>query len=170
MGGYLAPRAAAFEHRIAACIAYDGVFSMGSALEATLTSGAQAGEIDPNQRVALLDGWIANRAQLPTSLRWQLSNAIFVFGVDTAQELLGEVVKYDLSGVADRIACPTLVCEAENDQFFAGQPAILYEALQCPKTFLRFTAAEGAGEHCQEGALTLFHQRVFDWLDDTLRS
>jgi hypothetical protein len=28
---------------------------------------------------------------------------------------------------------------------------------------------ELAGEHCHEGALTLFHQRMFDWLDDTLR-
>ena len=47
---------------------------------------------------------------------------------------------------------------------------MLYEALHCPKTFAAFTAAEGAGEHCSEGALTLFHQRMFDWLDDTLRS
>ena len=45
---------------------------------------------------------------------------------------------------------------------------MLYEALHCPKTFVAFTAAEGAGEHCHEGALTLFHQRMFDWLDDTL--
>ena len=29
MGGYLAPRAAAFEHRLAACIAYDGVIEHG---------------------------------------------------------------------------------------------------------------------------------------------
>jgi hypothetical protein len=47
---------------------------------------------------------------------------------------------------------------------------MLYEALHCPKTLLTFTAAEGAGEHCHVGALTLFHQRMFDWLDDTLGS
>jgi len=165
MGDYLAPRAAAFEHRISACIAYDGVWKMAAALPQP-----QAQELDSTQRVAAMDSLIAHRAEAPTSLRWPLSNSLWVFKVATAQELLDEVAKYDLTEVADQIACPTLVCDAENDQFLAGQPAMLYQALQCPKTFLAFTAAEGAGEHCHEGALTLFHQRMFDWLDDTLRS
>jgi hypothetical protein len=28
--------------------------------------------------------------------------------------------------------------------------------------------AEGAGGHCEALARTLFHQRMFDWLDETL--
>jgi pimeloyl-ACP methyl ester carboxylesterase len=165
MGGYLAPRAAAFEHRISACIAYDGVFSMAAAMPKTDTP-----KHDSALRAAAMDTVIAHRAEAPTSPRWVLSNALWVFDVATGQELLDEVAKYDLTHVAAQITCPTLVCEAEDDQFFEGQPAMLYEALRCPKTFLQFTAAEGAGEHCHEGALTLFHQRMFDWLDDTLRS
>lgn len=168
MGGYLAPRAAAFEHRISACIAYDGVWNMAAALPETATP-----EHDWTQRAAALDTVIAHRAEAPTALRWVLSNALWAFDVATGQELLDEAAKYDLTDVAAKITCPTLVCEAENDQFFAGppsQPAMLYEALRCPKTFLEFTAAEGAGEHCHAGALTLFHQRMFDWLDDTLKS
>jgi pimeloyl-ACP methyl ester carboxylesterase len=164
MGGYLAPRAAAFEHRIAACVAYDGVFNFA----ATFTGGLPPG-LDSEQRVAAMDSMFAHRAQAPSSQRWAMSNALWVFKGATTHELLDEVVKYDLTDVAHQISCPTLVCEAENDQFFAGQPAMLYEALHCPKTFLTFTAAEGAGEHCHEGALTLFHQRLFDWLDDTVR-
>ena len=74
-----------------------------------------------------------------------------------------------LRGLAECIACPTLVCEAEQDPFWQGQPQQLYEALTCPKPFLRFTAEEGAGEHCHVGAHTLFHERAFDWLDDVLR-
>jgi len=164
MGGYLAPRAAAFEHRLAACIAYDGVMSMADAMPKTDASGG-----DPVRRAAEMDAMIAHRTEAPTSLRWVLSNALWVFGVATGSELLDEAAKYDLTEVAGRISCPTLVCEAEDDQFFQGQPARLYEALDCPKTFLAFTSAEGAGEHCHEGALTLFHQRMFDWLDDTVR-
>lgn len=30
---------------------------------------------------------------------------------------------------------------------------------------IRFREDEGAGEHCQEGALLLFQQRTFDWID-----
>jgi dienelactone hydrolase len=169
MGGYLAPRAAAFEPRIAACIAFDGVFNLAAALAASMQGAIPGLAHDPAQSVVAVDHLIAHRTELPTGQRWLISNALWAFGVDTAQELLGEIVKYDLSQIAKRIACPTLVCDAENDQFLAGQPVVLYEALTCPKTFLAFTAAEGAGEHCQEGALTLFHQRMFDWLDDTLR-
>jgi hypothetical protein len=60
------------------------------------------------------------------------------------------------------------VCDAESDQFFKGQPKMLYDSLTCPKTLMRFTAHEGAGEHCQIGALLLFNHRVFEWLDATL--
>lgn len=31
-----------------------------------------------------------------------------------------------------------------------------------------FREDEGAGEHCHEGAMFLFHQRAFDWLDTLL--
>ena len=119
MGGYLAPRAAAFEHRIAACIAYDGAVDISSAMPKTPTF-----DHDSTHRAAELDTMIAHRADAPTSQRWVLSNALWVFDVTTGQELLDEVVKYDLADVADRIRCPTLVCEAENDQFFKGQPAL----------------------------------------------
>jgi esterase/lipase len=165
MGGYLAPRAAAFEHRISACVAYDGVLNMAAAI-----LGPQAPEGDSKQLVAAMDNLIGHRAGAPSSLRWGISNALWVFRGATTQDLIDEITKYDLSEVADQIRCPTLVCEAENDHFFSGQPQMLYEALRCPKTLLAFTAAEGAEEHCHVGALTLFHQRMFDWLDDTLAS
>ncbi|GAA4655416.1 alpha/beta hydrolase family protein [Arthrobacter cryoconiti] len=165
MGGYLAPRAAAFEPRIAACIAYDGLFSLARAF----TSGLDAQKIEPQQRLGAMENLLAHRTELPTAMCWQLSNAMWTFGINTAQGLFGEVGKYDLTDVAAQIKCPTLVCEAEEDHFFTGQPVMLYDALTCPKTFMSFTASEGAGEHCHSGALTLFHQRMFDWLDDTLK-
>lgn len=31
-----------------------------------------------------------------------------------------------------------------------------------------FTDAEGAGGHCEGMARHLFHQRCYDWLDETL--
>lgn len=62
MGGYLAPRAAAFEHRIAACIAYDGAVDMASAMPKTPTF-----DHDSTHRAAELDTMIAHRADAPTS-------------------------------------------------------------------------------------------------------
>jgi dienelactone hydrolase len=152
MGGYLAPRAAAFDDRIAACIAYDGVLNFSAAL--------------PPKPV--IDEVIANPTDAPTGMRWAIFNGQWTFGVDTVQGMIDEAARYDLTPVVEQITCPTLVCDAEKDQFFVGQPQALYDALRCPKTLLKFTAAEGAEEHCHEGALTLFHQRMFDWLDETL--
>jgi hypothetical protein len=42
------------------------------------------------------------------------------------------------------------------------------QAMNCPKHFIRFTNAEGAGAHCETGAISLFDQRVFDWLGEVL--
>jgi hypothetical protein len=40
--------------------------------------------------------------------------------------------------------------------------------MTCEKTYVHFTAAEGAGDHCQQGARALYHARSFAWLDDLL--
>jgi len=58
------------------------------------------------------------------------------------------------------ISCPTLVCDAEGDIFFKGQPEELFDHLTCEKTFLRFTEAEGAGAHCGQLRLSTRFFRV----------
>ena len=96
-----------------------------------------------------------------------LQRAYWVHGLDSLADYLRIAADYELSPVADRIRCPTLVTQAENDPVsrFAGR---LYEALSSPKELLRFTEAEGAGDHCEAMARSLFHQKSFDWLDATL--
>jgi hypothetical protein len=59
------------------------------------------------------------------------------------------------------------VAWAEDDPL-AGRAERLYQALRCPKALVRFTAAEGAGGHCEAWNRSLFHQRTFDWLDEVL--
>ena len=82
---------------------------------------------------------------------------------------MAKTLDYNLrDGVAEEISCPTLVCEAEDDLFFKGQPQALCDHLTCRKALVRFTSAEGAGPHCQVGAGRLACARMFDWLDETL--
>jgi hypothetical protein len=61
------------------------------------------------------------------------------------------------------ITCPTLIATAEDDDLCKDMPAF-FDQLSCPKQLIQFSAAEGAGDHCESGARVLFHQRVFDWL------
>ncbi len=49
-----------------------------------------------------------------------------------------------------------------------GEPFRPDWELTCDKDYIRFTAAEGTGGHCESGARSLVHERVFDWLDHQL--
>ena len=167
-GGYLAPRAASGEHRLAACIADPGQWDMIESMKgffSTLPREAleDLPNIDPSLLEPIMDYIVAD-----TSLRWSVvQRAFWVHGIDSLADYLRIATDYELSSVADRIHCPTLVTQAENDPVarFAGR---LYDALKCPKKLLRFTGAEGAGDHCEAMARSLFHQKSFDWLDETL--
>jgi hypothetical protein len=88
-------------------------------------------------------------------------------GANSPFKLIQDSKKYTVKGIAQNIKCPTLVLEAEKDDFFPGQPKKVYDALICPKKYILFTAEEGAEEHCQCGAPALSNQRIFDWLDET---
>ncbi|MEV6227531.1 hypothetical protein AB0L88_06540 [Saccharopolyspora shandongensis] len=101
-----------------------------------------------------------------TMVRWVVHDG--TFGVSDLNELVKATEAYTMAGIADRITCATLVLEAENDQFFKGQPQRLLDELTCQKELISFREDEGAGEHCHGGALSLFHQRTFDWLDTAL--
>ena len=61
--------------------------------------------------------------------------------------------------------CPVFLGWEEGDSLAQTAPQI-YDALSVPKTLVRFLNAEGAGDHCAMMARSLFHQRMFDWLDD----
>ena len=90
-------------------------------------------------------------------------------GREEPREFLATYLDYSLAnGLAERIRCPTLVCEAEEDIFFDGQPQTLCDHPTCDKTLLRFTNADHAEAHCHTGAQRLAFGRVFDWLDTKL--
>ena len=171
LGGYLAPRAAAFEKRISALIANDGVYDYGVAnlggpilrrgaqpLEAAIMA-KEAPEIDRKLKEMMKASPIA---------AWALTHGMFVTGTSSPRADVAATLGYHLrDGIAEKISCPTLVLDAEEDMFFKGQPEELYEHLTCPKTLMRFTVAEGAGAHCQVGAHRLAFARIYDWLDKT---
>ncbi|BCG57524.1 alpha/beta hydrolase family protein [Paenibacillus sp. URB8-2] len=163
-GGYLAPRAAAFEHRLAACIANDGVHTFRFR---ELGQKFMAGRTD--YTFEEYEATVAKVMQHHSGVRWAVDNGMFTFQASSLSELVEKTEPCTMEGVADQVLCPTLVCEAEEDHFFAEQPGRLYDALSCPKTYLKLTKEDGGEEHCHFGALLLFNHRVFSWLDETLK-
>ncbi len=163
LGGFLAPRAAAFEHRLAALIANDGMFSFrfGDKAKAFLKVEKLFGRT--------MAEWVLRRVMKKNSgVRWAIENGCFTFGAGDVWDMVEKTSDWTLDGIVENIRCPTLVCEAEEDHFFVGQPKALFDALRCPKEFLLCKEEDGAGEHCQFGGLAHYNHQVFTWLDQTL--
>jgi pimeloyl-ACP methyl ester carboxylesterase len=169
MGGILAPRAAAFEKRLAACIANDGIYDYGTAQLASVPPPYRE-EFKRRLRAERddeLDQMLARMMTSGPTVRWAFTHGMYAMGAKSPRAFMAASLDYTLAGgVAEAITCPTLVCEAEDDLFFTDQPRLLYDHLTCPKTLLRFTAAEGAGAHCQVSASRLAFGRIYDWLDE----
>jgi pimeloyl-ACP methyl ester carboxylesterase len=167
LGGYLAPRAASAEHRLAACIADCGSYDLFAAAMRRVP-GPLAGGLTPGSSLAsvVLRRALDTLGSRPTA-GWAMRRGQLVHGVTTPMDYLLALREYSLKDHAAQITCPVLVCDAEGDDISASAPE-LFESLVCRKQYIHFTAAEGAGDHCEAGARTLFHARSFAWLDGLL--
>jgi pimeloyl-ACP methyl ester carboxylesterase len=166
-GGYLAPRAASGEPRLAACIADPGEFSLFDEFKSRLPAFIARELPQGNRLVLSLLSFILDRRMRHPTAGWGLRRGLWVHGVDSPLAYVRLTQDYTLEGRVEQIRCPTLICSAENDEIGVTAKK-LYAALTCKKACITFTAKEGAGEHCEAGARSLFNQRVFDWLDSVL--
>jgi pimeloyl-ACP methyl ester carboxylesterase len=168
-GGYLAPRAASGEHRLAACIADPGFWDLFEANKAGLSALPkktfdELPDVDPSVLEPFVEKIRAN-----SKLRWSIVQRNFwVHGVDSLSEFLKVSEDYSLKEAAAQIRCPTLLGWSESDPLSWNAERI-YDSLTCPRKLVRFMNTEGAGDHCEVRARPLFDQRAFDWLDETLR-
>jgi pimeloyl-ACP methyl ester carboxylesterase len=167
LGGYLAPRAASGEQRLAALIADPGLWSVYQAIPARLALPDEVREQLRNVDPAELEPFVQESLANPAA-RWALQQRAFmVHGVTTLLDFLRAAREYSLAAVVGQIRCPTLLTQAESDPL-AASAGTVYDALTPPKALIQFTNAEGAGEHCEIGNRPLFDQRAYDWLDDVL--
>lgn len=170
LGGYLAARAASFEHRLAACVAdpgeYDLFAGMRQLCQAYGLSADKAARLpeldqdDAEQLTALIAG---NRG-----LAWKvIKRGFWTNGTPDLASWFQEMARWSVAGCASQITCPTLITAAADDPA-AADTHKLYDALQCPKQLLEFGSADGAGMHCEMLNRSLLNRQVFDWLDETL--
>jgi len=171
LGGHLAPRAASAERRIAALVADPATWSIADGFREVIVRSfgvAPAAARD----LGALDQAVLDRAETfirgNRELAWKVvQRGFWVHGVSTLRDYLASTELFTMTGRAELIRCPTLLTAAEGDSLSAGVGAF-FERLRCPKTLLRFTAAEGADGHCEMGNRSLLNRRVLDWLDERL--
>jgi hypothetical protein len=170
LGGHLAPRAASVEHRIAALVADPALADVGAASTAMMIKMG----VPPDQAASIEDidqGILDQMMQFieaSPAMRWSIvQRGFWVNGVSDLRAFLRKSAEFTLADRIGDIRSATLVTRAQNDQLAAGVQAF-YDALTVQKTLLEFTAAEGAGDHCEMFNRSLLNGRVLDWLDDTL--
>lgn len=148
LGGYYAPRAAAFEKRFKCCVAWAANYNFGARTQLRLVG--KGGE--------LAQPAYANR------LKW-------VFGKETVEEAAEAAKGLTLEGVADKITCPLLVVHGENDRIIPLWEAekTIEAAVNSPNRKLRiFTRVEGGEDHCQLDNHSLGVDYITDWMSEIL--
>ncbi len=168
-GGYLAPRAATAEHRLAACISDCGPYDLFDTAASRLPPPLARQLPDGNARLLRLLGRILGLVLRKPTAGWALRRNLMVHGLRDPLDFFRMAPEYTLKGREALITCPTLVCAAEGDDL-SSRARDLFDRLTCEKTFVEFRTAEGASEHCESGARTRFHEVAFDWLDATLKA
>ena len=149
MGGYFAPRAAAFEERIDGVVAYDTCYDFGEVASPLL---------------------VAAKNPLATKnigVSWAYRNALWTMGTKDADETVKAFAAYTLAPVADRIRQDVLILAGAEDHFIPfHQTADFEKALINARSVTKriFDGPSGGAGHCQGGALALYHAAVFDWL------
>jgi hypothetical protein len=153
-GGYLAPRAAAFEHRIAALVCDPAQPDMAARL--------------PSGVVAKLAAPVATaQARLSPGRAEFFGARMAAHGLSNIADYFTELRRFTMIDQAATVTCPTLIVEAESD-FAGGSGAQLHAALTCPSNLVRLTANAGAGGHCAGLGQELWNDAVYPWLARTL--
>ena len=150
LGGYYAPRVAAFEKRFKAGATLGACWDAQDVFRKLLGKGH-----DPSQPVS------SDKSQAP-----------WVYGVDTVGEALEAMENFKLEGVAQKITIPFLVVHGEHDiQVPLWHAEKTYEALGSKDKRLKIYYIDGGiggFEHCQWDNQILGKQEIYDFFIETL--
>jgi dienelactone hydrolase len=146
LGGYYAPRAAAFEPRVKACVAFGAQWDVGKRWRVE-----HYGKEAAKSKLSAPD----------TQLLW-------VTGTNTREDALTVLDAFSLEGVAQKIEAPLLVVHGAEDHLVSlGDAKLLADA--APKGELVITTAEYGGEgHCCMDGMQTGVDLIYDWLAEKL--
>jgi alpha-beta hydrolase superfamily lysophospholipase len=163
LGGYLAPRAAAFDPRIDGVVAYD-IWYDGYAI-ATRHVPSFIFWLHAHGHDGLLESLA--RRNPDSGSRWAVANGQWVFGVHGMFDVLDAFKAYRLAPVAAQIKQDVLLLAGTEDHFVPiEQLELTQKALTAARsvTAVLFDAASGGALHCQMGAPSLWQGVLFDWM------
>lgn len=159
-GGYLTPRAAAFDHRIKALAAnalirdvHEGLVGLVNSM---LPPALRGQDVGPIIEQAMQKDWVL-AAMVEQTMFWDT-------GTSTVDAMLDFMRPFTLVGLEKQITCPTLCTSGTGEGAMAvSQARQVFDALICPKTFIALTEELGADEHVGMNNITYTAGTIFDW-------
>ncbi|KUL40165.1 alpha/beta hydrolase family protein [Actinoplanes awajinensis] len=148
LGGYYAPRAAAFEKRLALCVAWGANHDWGAVQKRRL------------QR----------EGENPVPHYWD--HVLWVWGENDVDTFITKAAAVNLDGVVEQITVPFLITHGANDRQIPVEYAhrSYEQAVNAPRRDLRiFTAAEGGAEHIGLDHFAHVQTYIADWIGDVFR-
>jgi pimeloyl-ACP methyl ester carboxylesterase len=148
LGGYHAPRAAAFEPRFKCCVAWGANYDWGETQRRRHEAKEQ---------------------RLPVPHYWD--HVGWVFGKSSIEDIIEVSGKLSLKGILHRITCPILVIHGENDRQISLTQAqqLVADCVSSPKAELHVqTLEDGGAEHCGVDNVALTREAICDWVAEVL--
>lgn len=146
-GGFLVPRALCFEKRVKAAVVSPGTLEWSKPFSMVM---AMIASMEETER--------------PPFMNTMLKDYAWKQGVPEA-EVSAELAKYDITDIVGQIGCDMLVLDGTSE-VNPGKAQLLYDSLECPKTYHLFDEDSTAQCHAQMGGYATASAFILDWLDE----
>lgn len=165
LGGYLAPRAAAFDPRFDGVVAFDVMYDFGEVAERQIPSFIRW--LESKGYNGTVNALVDVAMKFSPRLRWGVENGQWTMNTDSPADTMREFRKFTLKETASKIGQDVLILAGEKDHFVpVKQVEDFKKALTNARSVqaVIYEESSGGAEHCQLGASALWQADFFDWL------
>ena len=172
LGGYLAPRAAAFDKRITKVVAWS-VFPCFQDILVSMQPQSTQRAFHALMKLharPLLNLVFGKKAKSSPIIDWGIKHGCYAYEAGDAYSYAKKLKLYDLEPIADRITQDVLILGANGDHFIdyklIGREINMLTNVKS-LTFRLFTDKENAQNHCNVGNGKLALDTICGWIEQT---
>ncbi len=174
LGGYLAPRAAAFDERITKVVAWS-VFPCFQDILVSMQPAKIQRAFHTLMKLrarSLMNKVFAKKAKESPIIDWGIRHGCYAYEAKDAYGYAKKLKRYDLEPIAEKITQDMLILGASGDHFIdyrlIGKEINMLRNVRS-LTFRLFTEKEEAQNHCNVGNGQLAIDTICDWIEQTDR-
>lgn len=170
LGGYLAPRAAAFERRISRVVGWSifpDFFHVILSDHPPVMTKVMERLFDLRFMEGPLNLFYRKMMSTNELVRWNLLHGMYAYDAKSPSEYVRKIRKFTLRGIGDKIEQDVLVIGAKEDHFI--HPRLFHEEYDLltnvrSLTLKLFTEKQMAGAHCNVGNSKLVLDGISNWI------